>query len=185
MKSKADDAFKTISEVALEIGVPKHVLRFWETRFPQVKPMKRGGGRRYYRPEDLVLLNGIRQLLHSDGYTIKGVQKILREQGVESVKDAAHAKQSKRAAREKQQAVNVAKVGAQRKQSAARAPCENPASHLARTARAPCASIDEAIGELEACRSLLTDLRPRPRKKHVQGAARPLASKSRRAASST
>ena len=84
--SKAADAFRTISEVADDLDVPKHVLRFWENRFPQIKPMKRGGGRRYYRPADLDLLRGIRHLLHNEGYTIKGVQKILREQGLETVK---------------------------------------------------------------------------------------------------
>jgi DNA-binding transcriptional MerR regulator len=84
--SKAADAFRTISEVADDLDVPKHVLRFWEARFPQIKPMKRGGGRRYYRPADLDLLRGIRHLLHNEGYTIKGVQKILREQGLDAVK---------------------------------------------------------------------------------------------------
>lgn len=84
--SKAAEAFRTISEVADELDVQKHVLRFWEARFPQVRPMKRGGGRRYYRPEDMELLRGIRHLLHAEGYTIKGVQKIFREQGVDYVK---------------------------------------------------------------------------------------------------
>jgi DNA-binding transcriptional MerR regulator len=78
---KAPEAFRTISEVADELKVPKHVLRFWEAKFAQLKPMKRGGGRRYYRPEDVALLRGIRFLLYDDGYTIRGVQKILREQG--------------------------------------------------------------------------------------------------------
>jgi DNA-binding transcriptional MerR regulator len=78
---KAPDAFRTISEVADELKVPKHVLRFWEAKFAQLKPMKRGGGRRYYRPEDVALLRGIRFLLYDDGYTIRGVQKILREHG--------------------------------------------------------------------------------------------------------
>ena len=78
---KAPEAFRTISEVADELEVPKHVLRFWEAKFAQLKPMKRGGGRRYYRPEDVALLRGIRFLLYDDGYTIRGVQKILREQG--------------------------------------------------------------------------------------------------------
>lgn len=84
--AKAADAFRTISEVAEEIGIPKHVLRFWEVKFPQIRPMKRGGGRRFYRPEDLDLLKGICRLLHNEGYTIKGVQKILRRDGVEAVK---------------------------------------------------------------------------------------------------
>jgi DNA-binding transcriptional MerR regulator len=78
---KAPEAFRTISEVADELEVPKHVLRFWEAKFAQLKPMKRGGGRRYYRPEDVALLRGIRFLLYNDGYTIRGVQKILREHG--------------------------------------------------------------------------------------------------------
>lgn len=79
--NKAPDAFRTISEVAEELDLPQHVLRFWESRFPQIKPMKRGGGRRYYRPEDVDLLRGIRHLLYGEGYTIRGVQRILREQG--------------------------------------------------------------------------------------------------------
>lgn len=83
---KSAEAFRTISEVAAEIDVPKHVLRFWEGKFAQLKPMKRGGGRRYYRPEDVDLLKGIRQLLYGNGYTIKGVQKLLREQGIDFVK---------------------------------------------------------------------------------------------------
>lgn len=87
--TKSSDAFRTISEVADDLGVPKHVLRFWEVKFTQIKPMKRGGGRRYYRPADLELLRGIRHLLHREGYTIKGVQKILREQGVDVVKNFA------------------------------------------------------------------------------------------------
>ncbi len=84
--AKAAEAFRTISEVAEELDIPKHVLRFWEGKFTHIRPMKRGGGRRYYRPEDLELLKGIKQLLHGQGFTIRGVQKILREQGVEQVK---------------------------------------------------------------------------------------------------
>jgi DNA-binding transcriptional MerR regulator len=78
---KAPDAFRTISEVATELDVPQHVLRFWESRFREIKPMKRGGGRRYYRPDDVELLRGIRHLLYGEGYTIRGVQRILRDQG--------------------------------------------------------------------------------------------------------
>lgn len=84
---KAPEAFRTISEVADELEVPKHVLRFWEAKFAHLKPMKRGGGRRYYRPEDVQLLRGIRCLLYNDGYTIRGVQKILREHGPRFVMD--------------------------------------------------------------------------------------------------
>jgi DNA-binding transcriptional MerR regulator len=79
---KAPDAFRTISEVAEEVNVPQHVLRFWESRFSQIRPLKRGGGRRYYRPEDIDLLRGVRHLLYGEGYTIRGVQRILREEGL-------------------------------------------------------------------------------------------------------
>jgi DNA-binding transcriptional MerR regulator len=86
---KNPDAFRTISEVADELDLPQHVLRFWETRFSQIRPVKRGGGRRYYRREDVDLLRGIRHLLYGEGYTIRGVQRILKEQGVKAVQ--AHA----------------------------------------------------------------------------------------------
>ena len=82
--AKSPEAFRTISEVADTLEVPQHVLRFWETKFSQVKPMKRGGGRRYYRPEDVDLLRQIRRLLYHEGYTIKGVQKVLRENAAKS-----------------------------------------------------------------------------------------------------
>lgn len=82
---KAPDAFRTISEVATDLNVPQHVLRFWESRFREIRPMKRGGGRRYYRPEDIDLLRGIRHLLYGEGYTIRGVQRILKEQGLKFV----------------------------------------------------------------------------------------------------
>lgn len=83
--TKSADAFRTISEVSLLLDTPTHVLRFWESRFPQIKPLKRAGGRRYYRPGDVALLAGIKQLLHEDGLTIRGVQKILKEQGISAV----------------------------------------------------------------------------------------------------
>jgi DNA-binding transcriptional MerR regulator len=79
--AKAPEAFRTISEVAGDLNIPQHVLRFWETRFSQIRPMKRGGGRRFYRPVDVDLLKGIRHLLYAQGYTIRGVQRILKEQG--------------------------------------------------------------------------------------------------------
>lgn len=82
---KNEDAFRTISEAADELDLPQHVLRFWETRFPQIRPMKRGGGRRYYRPDDVELLRAIRHLLYSEGYTIKGVQRMLKERGVRAL----------------------------------------------------------------------------------------------------
>lgn len=82
---KSPDAFRTISEVAEDLDLPQHVLRFWETRFTHIKPMKRGGGRRYYRPLDVDLLKGIRHLLYDQGYTIKGVQRLLRENGAQFI----------------------------------------------------------------------------------------------------
>jgi DNA-binding transcriptional MerR regulator len=83
-QAKSAEAFRTISEVAQELEVPQHVLRFWESRFPQLRPLKRAGGRRYYRPDDVVLLRRIRQCLYDQGYTIKGVQKLLREGALKS-----------------------------------------------------------------------------------------------------
>lgn len=91
--AKSATAFRTISEVAADLNVPSHVLRFWETKFSQVKPLKRGGGRRYYRPEDVALLRNIRTLLYDDGYTIKGVQKLLRGGGPKSPPGTGAAKE--------------------------------------------------------------------------------------------
>jgi DNA-binding transcriptional MerR regulator len=88
---KSPDAFRTISEVADDLDIPQHVLRFWETRFSQIRPMKRSGGRRYYRPDDVDLLRGIRRLLYGEGYTIRGVQRILKEHGIASVQRLADA----------------------------------------------------------------------------------------------
>jgi DNA-binding transcriptional MerR regulator len=85
MMDKAVDAFRTISEVAEDLDIPQHVLRFWETKFTHIKPLKRGGGRRYYRPDDVDLVRGIRHLLYGQGYTIKGVQRIIKEQSVKVV----------------------------------------------------------------------------------------------------
>ena len=91
---KSPDAFRTISEVAEDLDLPQHVLRFWETRFSHIKPLKRGGGRRYYRPDDVDLLKGIRHLLYGEGYTIKGVQRILKEEGVRFVQAVGRGEQS-------------------------------------------------------------------------------------------
>ena len=91
-RMKSPEAFRTISEVAVELDLPQHVLRFWESRFSQVRPVKRAGGRRYYRPEEIDLLRGIRTLLYSEGYTIKGVQKLLREHGAHFVADIGRGK---------------------------------------------------------------------------------------------
>ena len=85
MNTKSPEAFRTISEVSKDLSLPQHVLRFWETKFIQIKPIKRGGGRRYYRPEDIKLLKGIKSLLYNDGYTIRGVQKVIKEVGTKKM----------------------------------------------------------------------------------------------------
>ena len=85
MSLKSPEAFRTISEVSKDLSLPQHVLRFWETKFVQIKPIKRGGGRRYYRPEDIELLKGIKYLLYNDGYTIRGVQKVIKENGTRKI----------------------------------------------------------------------------------------------------
>ncbi len=89
MAEKGPDAFRTISEAAVEVGAPQHVLRFWETRFSFIRPMKRAGGRRFYRPQDVEVLRGVRVLLLEEGYTIKGVQRLHREGGVRRIAAAA------------------------------------------------------------------------------------------------
>ena len=88
---KGPEAYRTIREVADSMDLPQHVLRFWETRFPQIRPLKRAGGRRYYRPDDIERLKLIRRLLYDEGYTIKGVQKLFKEQGVQALSSAAQA----------------------------------------------------------------------------------------------
>ena len=85
MNIKSPEAFRTISEVSKDLSLPQHVLRFWETKFAQIKPIKRGGGRRYYRPDDIKLLKGIKSLLYNDGYTIRGVQKVIKEVGTKKI----------------------------------------------------------------------------------------------------
>ncbi len=96
--NKSVDAFRTISEVAKELGLATHVLRFWESKFPQIKPLKRAGGRRYYRPDDVALLRRLQSLLHDEGYTIKGVQKLFREEGARKFIDEGVAESSQEAA---------------------------------------------------------------------------------------
>ena len=141
--AKASEAFRTISEVATDLDVPKHVLRFWEGKFPQIKPMKRGGGRRYYRPEDVELLRGIQVLLHLEGFTIRGVQKILKEQGAEQVKASG------------QTGSLVAGLAGD---AVPAAPKKAPAASAKRVpaAMAHRKLVERAIRELETCRKLLT-----------------------------
>jgi DNA-binding transcriptional MerR regulator len=158
--SKAADAFRTISEVATELDVPKHVLRFWEAKFAQIRPMKRGGGRRYYRPADMELLRGIQHLLHAEGYTIKGVQKILREQGIDIVKMFAHSNSASRSAGAGQRkahrgnadipSVAAAKLSAK--------PARDAAAVVVATRNGTVlerASLSAIIRELEMCKRLL------------------------------
>jgi len=153
--SKSAEAFRTISEVAEELDVPKHVLRFWEQKFPQIKPMKRGGGRRYYRPEDLDLLRGIRHLLHLEGYTIRGVQKILRTQGVDEVKrcwiDASEQVTGGTVA-PSSKAKSKAKAGRKSGSRAATKQTATPNKLPEDVLR----SLQSALSELEACRRLLS-----------------------------
>jgi DNA-binding transcriptional MerR regulator len=136
---KAAEAFRNIGEVSEDLGVRKHVLRFWEMKFPQLKPMKRGGGRRLYRPADVELLRGIRHLLQNAGYTIKGVQKILRERGVEAVKLSGTAR-----------IVGVAGSGRSRTVSA---PAAEPAVLFSVL---EVDALRTILAELDACRLLLS-----------------------------
>jgi DNA-binding transcriptional MerR regulator len=129
---KSATAFRTIAEAAHEVDVPQHVLRFWETRFPQIKPLKRRGGRRYYRPEDIELLALVRGLLYRDGYTIKGVQKLLREGGAKRLASPALA------------AVSSASASPQHRAAAG----DRPVSDHRR-------ALEHILAELEAIRDLL------------------------------
>lgn len=159
--AKAPEAFRNISEVADELGVPKHVLRFWEQRFPQIKPMKRGGGRRFYRPADVELLRGIHRLLQTEGYTIKGVQKILREHGIDGVRHV------EAAATPASPAVGLAESITE-PPSTRRRPRQKSATAAAAapTESATGRLIATAIAELKEARRLLTEpagsRRPRP-----------------------
>lgn len=161
--AKSADAFRTISEVSTELDVPKHVLRFWEQRFKQLKPLKRGGGRRFYRPEDVELIKGIQTLLNRDAYTIRGVQKILREHGVERVKRLASAGAAGSLIAVLQEAeaetAKPAKATATNGQETARRkkPASGEATSSGAAARAPVGRdvVAAAIAELSACRALL------------------------------
>ena len=147
---KSPDAFRTISEVAQGLDLPQHVLRFWESRFPQIKPLKRGGGRRYYRPDDVELLRAIKHLLYNEGYTIKGVQRLFKEQGARAL---------------------AAKSSADEEAVAAAAPAEaefaEPGEGLAPLGEAGRLSVDEfellhaALAELAECERVLSTARAR------------------------
>jgi DNA-binding transcriptional MerR regulator len=124
---KSAEAFRTISEVALELDVPQHVLRFWESRFAQVRPVKRAGGRRYYRPDDVDLLKGIRSLLYIDGLTIKGVQKVLKERGLRHVTEVGRGNAPQPQTLVIERPVVVEKIVYVEKQVAVSAPASAPA----------------------------------------------------------
>jgi DNA-binding transcriptional MerR regulator len=148
--AKSADAFRTISEVAGDLDVPQHVLRFWETRFAQIKPLKRAGGRRYYRPEDIELLRRIRELLYKHGYTIKGVQRLLKDHGLVEMPVTAPAAAPASPAPAAPPAAVAAPVAAPASKTAAASP------DLPLFARAPDrAAIKSAIDELEALKKLL------------------------------
>jgi DNA-binding transcriptional MerR regulator len=186
---KSYSAFRTISEVAADLVVPKHVLRFWEGKFPQLRPMKRGGGRRYYRPEDVDLLRGIRWLLYSDGYTIKGVQRILRDSGVRFVKECwrADAKQPDKAPPEAPMPIpnlagEVAKEARRPRSAMARQerPADGQAAEAPRKEEvvangAQRALLASVLTELEECRDML-----RAAAKPETGAAKPRRDSQRR-----
>lgn len=149
---KRAGAFRTISEVAGELDVPQHVLRFWESRFAQIKPVKRAGGRRYYRPEDVDLLRGIRRLLHGQGYTIKGAQRVLREHGVRFVHQVGRG-----------EAEAGLPAPSDREPDNAAGACDPTAGSEAAGAEAVHAAFDiqalgQALDELIACRAALSAL---------------------------
>ena len=146
-QGKSAAAFRTISEVASDLDIPAHVLRFWESKFTQVKPLKRGGGRRYYRPEDIDLLCGIRELLYTDGYTIKGVQKLLREGGVKSVLAPVAERKPVHPAVQPKENGPVAQTAAQTVPAAGRDVGDGKQSELR-----------QVLGELEELRTMLKNI---------------------------
>lgn len=147
---KRPGAFRTISEAAEELDVPQHVLRFWETRFTQIKPVKRAGGRRYYRPDDIDLIRGVRRLLHDQGYTIKGAQRILKESGVRFVQSVGRGEAEVAAP-------SAREVEATEQDSDPTEPQE--AGGLSASERG---TLQTVLDELHACRSALAELRVPP-----------------------
>ena len=176
---KSPDAFRTISEVADDLDLPQHVLRFWETRFPQIKPMKRGGGRRYYRPEDVDLLKGIRHLLYDHGYTIKGVQKLLKMNGNKFVaaiaqrrsrdRRGAGCRPMSRSRRSRSSAIpkkTRSSAAPRRRRAAASSPssaamttCRKSRSARRRVGKEDRALLQEALYDLLECKRLLDQVR--------------------------
>ena len=164
---KSPNAFRTISEVAEDLELPQHVLRFWETRFSHIKPLKRGGGRRYYRPDDIDLLKGIRHLLYGEGYTIRGVQRILKAEGVRFVQAIGRGEQSVAApprdeadAIEEEMPIGDGGLGSGREAPHSRtAPMESPS----RLSRSSLHILQAALSDLLECERVLGTLRaPEP-----------------------
>ncbi|KQP91975.1 MerR family transcriptional regulator [Methylobacterium sp. Leaf117] len=147
---KSAGAFRTIKEAADELDVPQHVLRFWETRFAQIRPIKRAGGRRYYRPEDVALLKGIKRLLHGQGYTIKGAQRVLRERGLRFVQSVGRGEAVVAAPSIQDADVDVQHVVL---------PAAEPLSPKQR------AVLVDVLGDLQACREAIAHLRRLPESK--------------------
>lgn len=153
---KAPDAFRTISEVAEDLKVPQHVLRFWETRFSQIKPMKRAGGRRYYRPDDVALLRGIHHLLYGEGYTIRGVQRILRDQGPKFVQSVWQPGAEQPMHGPVDDDVEQPEEAVSEPQAAAAArPQATPAAIRAQMSREDLRRLQATLFELSECRRLL------------------------------
>jgi DNA-binding transcriptional MerR regulator len=161
---KSPDAFRTISEVAEDLDLPQHVLRFWETRFAHIKPLKRGGGRRYYRPDDIDLLKGIRHLLYGEGYTIKGVQRILKEEGVRFVHAIGRGEQSVAAPRPDGRGTHEEDdpdSGASHAENRRFDPDEaSGAVYPAPLPQIALRSLEAALGELLECDRVLSSLQP-------------------------
>lgn len=154
---KAPDAFRTISEVADDLKVPQHVLRFWETRFNQIKPMKRAGGRRYYRPDDVDLLRGIHHLLYGEGYTIRGVQRILKDQGLKFVQGVWQpgAEQPMHGPVDEDADADHPEEVIPEPPSAAARPQATPAAIRAQMSREDLRRLQATLFELSECRRLL------------------------------
>jgi DNA-binding transcriptional MerR regulator len=158
---KGPQAFRTISEVAEDLDLPQHVLRFWETKFAQIKPLKRGGGRRFYRPEDVDLLRGIRHLLYGEGYTIKGVQRLLKSQGVRFVAAVGRGEAKVEPSLSGEGADAVAERGADSAEEAAFAkdPALSEDERLSLLSDDAARTLRGALDELVECERLLAALR--------------------------
>jgi DNA-binding transcriptional MerR regulator len=159
---KSPDAFRTISEVAEDLDLPQHVLRFWETRFAQIRPLKRGGGRRYYRPDDVDLLKGIRHLLYGEGYTIRGVQRILKSEGLRFVQSVGRGEQSVQAPPPEQAEDEAARAGGEEttQDQLQRVPGERVAPSRPGLSRENARRLQGALSELTECNRVLRALKP-------------------------